>query len=66
MHFNVLATNSIKLTEKEERIFDFLLQVIKENELNTTVRVAGGWVRDKLYGIENNDIDIALDDLNGK
>jgi len=27
--------------------------------------VAGGWVRDKLYGKESNDIDIALDDLLG-
>lgn len=30
------------------------------------MRVAGGWVRDKLCGKENNDIDLALDDMNGK
>lgn len=61
-----MATNSVKLTHKEEMIFEFLLKVIDENNLKTTVRVAGGWVRDKLYGIANNDIDIALDDLYGK
>jgi len=26
-----------------------------------TLRVAGGWVRDKLLGLESNDIDVALD-----
>jgi tRNA nucleotidyltransferase (CCA-adding enzyme) len=30
------------------------------------LRVAGGWVRDKLMGIESDDIDIALDDMYGE
>lgn len=30
------------------------------------MRVAGGWVRDKLLGIPSYDIDIALDDMMGK
>jgi len=30
------------------------------------MRVAGGWVRDKLLGKESHDIDIALDDMTGK
>ncbi len=29
------------------------------------LRVAGGWVRDKLLGLESDDVDIALDDTNG-
>jgi len=29
------------------------------------MRVAGGWVRDKLLGIESDDIDIALDNMSG-
>ena len=31
-----------------------------------TLRVAGGWVRDKLLGRESNDIDIALDTVPGR
>ncbi|EFJ27391.1 hypothetical protein SELMODRAFT_25834, partial [Selaginella moellendorffii] len=30
------------------------------------VRVAGGWVRDKLLGVESHDLDIALDDMTGQ
>jgi tRNA nucleotidyltransferase (CCA-adding enzyme) len=30
------------------------------------MRVAGGWVRDKLMGKESEDIDIALDDISGE
>ena len=41
------------------------MEVVKENKLNTTLRVAGGWVRDKLLGKESDDIDITLDDIRG-
>lgn len=34
--------------------------------LKTTIRVAGGWVRDKLMQKESNDIDITLDDMKGE
>lgn len=64
--YSTLLTSEIQLTEKEENIFAFLMDIVKENNLNTTVRVAGGWVRDKLCGKENNDIDLALDDMNGR
>ena len=30
------------------------------------MRVAGGWVRDKLLNLNSNDIDIALDNMMGK
>ena len=39
---------------------------MKENEKSTVLRVAGGWVRDKLMGKESDDIDIALDDMYGE
>ena len=40
--------------------------MIKENNLGTTVRIAGGWVRDKLLGVRGKeDIDVALDNLSG-
>ena len=56
----------INLTEKEEKIFAFMLEVLKDNKRNTTLRVAGGWVRDKLMGKESDDIDIAMDDMFGE
>ena len=62
---NKINLDGVKLTDKEKSIFDFLLQVLNEHKLNTTLRVAGGWVRDKLYGKESDDIDIALDDMYG-
>lgn len=57
---------SISLTEQEDSLFSFLLETLEENGRSTVIRVAGGWVRDKLLGKESNDIDIALDDMMGK
>ena len=57
--------SKISLTPKEDAIFSFLLSVLQEKQLKTTLRVAGGWVRDKLYGKESDDIDVALDDMYG-
>ena len=39
---------NIKLTDLEKQIFQTLLETIKEHKLKTTLRVAGGWVRDKV------------------
>jgi hypothetical protein len=39
---------NITLTELEKRIFKTFMDVVEENKLNTTLRVAGGWVRDKV------------------
>lgn len=61
-----ISLDGIVLTPQEQSIFTFLLDVLKENNLNTTLRVAGGWVRDKMYGKESDDIDIALDDMFGQ
>lgn len=53
------------------------VQMVKEEDMGTTLRVAGGWVRDKLVGqeqgfhqrnlskVEKMDIDIALDNCMG-
>lgn len=43
-----------------------LKEFIVDRKLKTQLRVAGGWVRDKLLGLESNDIDIALDDMMGE
>nr|XP_043617412.1 tRNA nucleotidyltransferase cca2 isoform X2 [Erigeron canadensis]XP_043617413.1 tRNA nucleotidyltransferase cca2 isoform X2 [Erigeron canadensis] len=62
----VMVKENIDLTEKEKQIFDRLLQVVYHFKLETKLRVAGGWVRDKLLGKECYDIDIALDDMLGR
>ena len=40
--------SSIALTEEEHDLFALLRRVRKDTHLDTTLRVAGGWVRDKL------------------
>ena len=55
----------IKLTEKEKELCEFLLETINDYNENTVLRIAGGWVRDKLMGKESDDIDISLDNMHG-
>nr|GLL44033.1 putative CCA tRNA nucleotidyltransferase 2 [Ipomoea trifida] len=62
----VHVKDHIDLTAKEKQIFDRLLQVLRHFNLQTQLRVAGGWVRDKLLGKECCDIDIALDNMLGR
>ncbi|KAF9498151.1 hypothetical protein BDN71DRAFT_1386446 [Pleurotus eryngii] len=58
------------LTDIEEQIcvlVDGCTKHLKTEEgIETTCRIAGGWVRDKLLGAESNDIDIALSDMMGE
>ncbi|KAL1225831.1 hypothetical protein V5N11_021048 [Cardamine amara subsp. amara] len=56
---------NIDLTEKERMIFDRLLDTLRHCNLDTQLRVAGGWVRDKLLGKDSDDIDIAIDNMSG-
>jgi len=56
----------IILTHKEKYLFNSISTVVNELNLGTIVRVAGGWVRDKLLGIESCDIDFAIDSMTGK
>lgn len=57
---------SVALTTEESELFDLLLQFVKESNLNTTVRVAGGWVRDKVLQLPSKfDIDLALENVTG-
>ena len=53
------------LTSTEKKLFELFRRTNSKHGLNTTVRVAGGWVRDKLMGKDNDDIDVALDDMTG-
>ena len=60
------ALSSIVLTPEEDELFATLRAVVTDAKLGTTVRVAGGWVRDKLLGVRGKeDIDIALDNMKG-
>ena len=56
----------IKLDEGEQKLFDLLKNVVKELDLSTELRCAGGWVRDKLLGRKSEDIDIAVDNMTGE
>jgi tRNA nucleotidyltransferase/poly(A) polymerase len=58
---NIGKKSDLPLSPKEKNIFEFLRQVKKDHGLNIQMRVAGGWVRDKLLGKESDDIDIAID-----
>ncbi|KAI8983356.1 hypothetical protein BD414DRAFT_515839 [Trametes punicea] len=59
----------IKLTKEEDELCTLLDQCtrhMKETEgIETSCRIAGGWVRDKLLGSQCNDIDIALENMMG-
>lgn len=61
----VEINEEITLTETEEKIFDLLRKVVAEKTPGTTLRVAGGWVRDKLMGRESHDIDVSVDNMSG-
>ncbi|KAJ3410782.1 hypothetical protein HDV05_003247 [Chytridiales sp. JEL 0842] len=62
---------TIVLTDLESRICDLLVQVAEHlHQINpakprVTIRIAGGWVRDKLLGKESEDLDFALDNMMG-
>jgi tRNA nucleotidyltransferase/poly(A) polymerase len=51
---NVIRTSThIDLTKEEQELFDLLAQVITtSDEVSSTLRVAGGWVRDKLLATD--------------
>ena len=62
----IQVKEKIELTEIERKIFDRLLATLRHFGLtNFHLRVAGGWVRDKLLGKVCYDIDIALDNMLG-
>ncbi|KAK8128711.1 CCA tRNA nucleotidyltransferase- mitochondrial [Apiospora sp. TS-2023a] len=65
------ATTTIQLTPQEERLKALLLEVARhvdetqEGRDPVVLRWAGGWVRDKLLGIQSHDIDTAINVMTG-
>jgi len=57
--------DKIVLHGKEKELFENLIQYNSEKNINATLRVAGGWVRDKVMGFDATDIDIAIDRISG-
>jgi tRNA nucleotidyltransferase/poly(A) polymerase len=55
----------IALTPQEDAVFKVLSDAKEVAGAQTVIRVVGGWVRDKVLGMESDDIDIALDDMTG-
>lgn len=56
---------AIELSETESALFDRVLSAVNGLNLDCQVRVAGGWVRDKLLGVASDDIDFVLDTMSG-
>ncbi|KAG0037155.1 hypothetical protein BGZ82_003069 [Podila clonocystis] len=59
----------IRLTEQEDNICFVLDEVAKRYEAKqgkkVQLRIAGGWVRDKLLGLSCHDLDVGLDTMMG-
>eukprot|EP00537_Pseudo-nitzschia_pungens_P003053 CAMPEP_0172378536 /NCGR_PEP_ID=MMETSP1060-20121228/69465_1 /TAXON_ID=37318 /ORGANISM="Pseudo-nitzschia pungens, Strain cf. cingulata" /LENGTH=617 /DNA_ID=CAMNT_0013106257 /DNA_START=108 /DNA_END=1961 /DNA_ORIENTATION=- len=63
----------IELDPEEQRLFDTLKEAADawtEGKLSLAkktvqIRIAGGWVRDKILGLQTHDVDIALDTCTG-
>ncbi|CAK4681173.1 unnamed protein product [Aphanomyces euteiches] len=64
--FSSFVEPKIDLTPAEEKLFEVLQFIRKKYAPKATLRVAGGWVRDKMLGIPSDDIDIALDTMTGE
>jgi tRNA nucleotidyltransferase (CCA-adding enzyme) len=54
------------LTPDEKELFDSLRSIVQEVAPGTSLRVAGGWVRDKIMGKLSDDIDFMVDNMSGE
>ncbi|AGO13978.1 AaceriAGR118Wp [[Ashbya] aceris (nom. inval.)] len=62
-----LLVNPIQLTAVERRICDVIRDYCAQlGDAGLRPRIAGGWVRDKLLGLESEDLDIVLNNVTGE
>ncbi|ODA77137.1 hypothetical protein RJ55_07656 [Drechmeria coniospora] len=67
----MIGPRSINLNPREQKLRSLLLDVCRSIDSAGDIgqplvlRWAGGWVRDKLLGIESNDIDVAINAMTG-
>eukprot|EP00977_Amphora_coffeiformis_P002365 scaffold443_cov177-Amphora_coffeaeformis.AAC.12 len=60
------VTQTLVFTTAEQELFDLIRAVRDKYCPSTTIRVAGGWVRDKLLGLSpTRDVDFVLSDVAG-
>ena len=57
---------TLRILPVEQKIFDFVKGACELVSPPVVARVAGGWVRDKLLGVESKDIDISVDRMTGQ
>jgi tRNA nucleotidyltransferase/poly(A) polymerase len=57
---------NISFSDQEKNLFQVLLNVVKDKTPSTVLRIAGGYVRDRLLGKESSDIDIAISNMSGE
>lgn len=57
--------NGTSITQIEKEAISVILQTASEIGPNITVRIVGGWVRDKILGLDSDDIDLAVENITG-
>lgn len=55
----------IVLSDKERKLIGLLRKFVHDTNTDCTLRIAGGWVRDKLLGLPSDDLDVAIDKMTG-
>lgn len=60
-----MKRKKVQVLAEEKKVFNKILEYNKYAGAGIIFRVAGGWVRDRLLGIECHDIDIAIDKASG-
>ena len=58
--------NGLSLNEEEKKVFEICSRCCDLFEKQVIIRVAGGWVRDKILGLESDDLDFALENATGE
>jgi tRNA nucleotidyltransferase/poly(A) polymerase len=60
-------SGTLSLTKEEQELFQLIRDVRDKHSPSTTIRVAGGWVRDKLlHETTLGDVDLVLSDISGR